>query len=62
MQMKDYDREELIDQFVDRILQDIDANTMHDLLAGSLTEKFNNMGDNELEDQIVEFYPELLGK
>ena len=53
-------RKELQDQLVQQMLDDMDLKTMTCLCYDYLNEGYDKYSDNELRNEVIEYYPELL--
>ena len=53
-------RKELQDAMVQQMLDDMDLKTMTQLCYEYLDESYDKYSDNELRNDIIEYYPELL--
>ena len=53
-------RNELIDQYVDRILDGMDWKDLAMIAGDALTANLNGYTDDELIGEIAEYYPDLL--
>jgi len=53
-------RKELQDAFILQLLDDMDLKTMTQLCYDYLDEGYDNYSDNELRNEVIEYYPELL--
>jgi hypothetical protein len=54
------DRKELQDQLVQQILDDMDLKTMMCLCYDYLMEGYDKYNDEELNEEVQQYYPELL--
>ena len=53
-------RSELQDQLIQQMLDDMDLKTMTQLCYDYLDEGYAKYSDNELRNEVIEYYPELL--
>ncbi len=53
-------RSELQDAFILQLLDDMDLKTMTCLCYDYLMEGYDKYSDNELRNEVIEYYPELL--
>jgi hypothetical protein len=53
-------REDLIAQYADRIVEGMDTETLVMYAIGQLMEDLRTMTDDDLTDEIEDFYPDLL--
>ncbi len=53
-------RKELQDQLIQQMLDDMDLKTMTQLCYDYLDEGYDKYSDNELRNEVIEYYPELL--
>jgi len=53
-------RKELQDAMIQEMLDDMDLKTMTQLCYEYLDEGYNKYSDNELRNEVIEYYPELL--
>ncbi len=53
-------RSALQDQLIQQMLDDMDLKTMTQLCYEYLDESYDKYSDNELRNDIIEYYPELL--
>jgi hypothetical protein len=53
-------RKELQDAMVQQMLDDMDLKTMTCLCYDYLMEGYDKYSDNELRNEVIEYYPELL--
>jgi hypothetical protein len=54
------DRKELQDALIQQMLDDMDLKTMTQLCYDYLDEGYAKYSDNELRNEVIEYYPELL--
>jgi hypothetical protein len=53
-------RSELQDQLIQQMLDDMDLKTMTQLCYDYLDEGYAKYSDNELRNEVIEYYPDLL--
>jgi len=53
-------RSELQDQLIRQMLDDMDLKTMTELCYDYLSEGYDKYSDNELRNEVIEYYPDLL--
>jgi hypothetical protein len=53
-------RKELQDQLVQQMLDDMDLKTVMSLCYDYMMEGYDKYSDNELRNEVIEYYPELL--
>jgi hypothetical protein len=53
-------RTELQDQLIRQMLDDMDLKTMTCLCYDYLSEGYDKYSDNELRNEVIEYYPDLL--
>jgi hypothetical protein len=53
-------RSALQDQLIQQMIDDMDLKTMTQLCYEYLEEGYNKYSDNELRNEVIEYYPELL--
>ena len=53
-------RSALQDQLIQQMLDDMDLKTMTQLCYEYLDESYDKYSDNELRNEVIEYYPELL--
>lgn len=56
----DKNRDEIIEQYVNTLVDNMDWDSLYELATESLTNSKDLMDNKALEDEILEFYPELL--
>ena len=54
------DRKELQDNMIQQILEDMDIKTMMAILYDNMSESYDKYSDEELMEEVKEYYPELL--
>lgn len=55
-----FDRELLIENYVEQIIDNMDNETMHCIVYETLVDNFSSYSDEELITVVTEYYPELL--
>ena len=53
-------RSELQDTMIQQILEDMDIKTMMAILYDNMNESYDKYSDEELMEEVKEYYPELL--
>jgi len=53
-------RSELQDNMIQQILDDMDIKTMMAILYDNMSESYDKYSDEELMEEVKEYYPELL--
>ena len=53
-------RSELQDNMIQQILEDMDIKTMMAILYDNMSESYDKYSDEELMEEVKEYYPELL--
>jgi hypothetical protein len=53
-------RKELQEQLVQQMLDDMDLKTVMSLCYDYMMEGYDKYSDNELRNEVIEYYPELL--
>ncbi len=56
----DFNRDELIENYVDRILDNMSTKDLMRIVGDQLEENLQSYSDEELIGEITEYYPELL--
>jgi hypothetical protein len=59
--MSDFNRQALIQEYVDRILDNMSTKDLMRIVGDQLEENFSTYSDEELLTEVEEYYPELLG-
>ena len=54
------DRDALQDSMIQQILDDMDIKTMMAILYDNMSESYDKYSDNELIEEVKEYYPHLL--
>jgi hypothetical protein len=58
--MPNFNREQLIEEYVDRILDNMSTKDLMRIVGDQLEENFTGYSDDELLSEVQEYYPELL--
>jgi hypothetical protein len=58
--MSDFNRNELIQEYVDRILDNMSTKDLMRIVGDQLEENLSTYSDDELLTEVQEYYPELL--
>ena len=53
-------RSELQDNMIQQILEDMDIKTMMSILYDNMSESYDKYSDEELKEEVKEYYPDLL--
>jgi len=56
----DMNRSELQDNMIQQILEDMDIKTMMAILYDNMSESYDKYSDEELMEEVKEYYPHLL--
>lgn len=59
--MPEMNRQALIEEYVDRILDNMSTKDLMRIVGDQLEENFSSYTDDELINEVTEYYPELLG-
>ena len=59
--MPDINRQQLIEEYVDRILDNMSTKDLMRIVGDQLEENLSTYSDEELITEVEEYYPELLG-
>lgn len=59
--MPEMNRQALIEEYVDRILDNMSTKDLMRIVGDQLEENFSSYTDEELVSEVTEYYPELLG-
>lgn len=59
--MPEINRQELIEEYVDRILEGMSIKDLMRIVGDQLEENFSTYSDEELITEVEEYYPDLLG-
>ncbi len=60
MIMPEMNRQELIENYVDRILEGMSTKDLMRIVGDQLEENFSTYSDDELITEVEEYYPDLL--
>jgi len=60
MIVTDKNRDEIIEQYVHNLVDNMSWDSLYELATEALTNSKDLMDNKALEDEILEFYPELL--
>lgn len=60
-EMPEMNREALIQEYIDRILDNMSTKELMMIVGDQLEENFSTYSDEELINEVTEYYPELLG-
>ena len=58
--MSDFNRQALIQEYVDRILDNMSTKDLMRIVGDQLEENFSTYSDFDLVSEVQEYYPELL--
>jgi hypothetical protein len=58
--MTDFNREQLISDYVDRVLDNMSTKDLMRIVGDQLEENLSGYSDDELLSEVGEYYPELL--
>ena len=58
--MSEINRQELIENYVDRILEGMSTKDLMRIVGDQLEENFSTYSDDELITEVEEYYPDLL--
>lgn len=58
--MSNFNRQQLIEEYVDRILDNMSTKDLMRIVGDQLEENFSTYSDDELITEVTEYYPELL--
>lgn len=54
-------RQELVEAYIDRVLDNMSTKDLIRIVADQLDENLSTYSDEELINEVTEYYPELLG-
>jgi hypothetical protein len=57
-----FNRDELISNYVDRVLENMSTKDLLRIVGDQLEENFNDYTDEELISEVQEYYPDLIEK
>jgi hypothetical protein len=60
-EMPEMNRDQLIEEYIDRILDNMSTKDLMRIVGDQLEENFSSYSDEELINEVTEYYPELLG-
>ena len=60
-EMSDFNRYQLIEEYIERILDNMSTKDLMRIVGDQLEENFSTYSDEELITEVTEYYPELLG-
>ena len=58
--LTDMNRSELQDNMIQQILEDMDIKTMMAILYDNMSESYDKYSDEELMEEVKEYYPHIL--
>ena len=58
--MSDFNRQELVEAYIDRILDNMSTKDLMRIVGDQLEENFSTYSDFDLVSEVQEYYPELL--
>lgn len=58
--MAEFNRDQIISDYVDRILDNMSTKDLMRIVGDQLEENFNSYSDEELIAEVTEYYPELM--
>ena len=59
--MSDFNRQELVEAYIDRVLDNMSTKDLTRIVGDQLEENLSTYSDEELLTEVEEYYPELLG-
>jgi len=59
--MPEMNRQELLDAYIDRILDNMSTKDLMRIVGDQIEENLSGYTDEELINEVTEYYPELLG-
>ena len=59
--MKNIDRDQLVEDYVQQIIESMDYKTMERFVYDTMVENLTDYTDEELITEVTDYYPELLG-
>lgn len=59
--MNVFNRQELVEAYIDRVLDNMSTKDLIRIVADQLDENLSTYSDEELINEVTEYYPELLG-
>lgn len=60
-EMPEINRQELLDAYIDRILDNMSTKDLMRIVGDQMEENLSSYTDEELINEVTEYYPELLG-
>ena len=60
-EMSDFNRQQLIEDYIERILDNMSTKDLMRIVGDQLEENFSTYSDDELITEVEEYNPELLG-
>jgi hypothetical protein len=58
--MSDFNRQELVEAYIDRVLDNMSTKDLIRIVADQIEENLSSYSDDELLTEVEEYYPELL--
>jgi methyltransferase-like protein len=59
--MPEINRQELVEAYIDRVLDNMSTKDLIRIVGDQLEENLSTYSDEELINEVTEYYPELLG-
>ena len=59
--MSDFNRQELVEAYIDRVLDNMSTKDLIRIVGDQLEENLSTYSDEDLISEVTEYYPELLG-
>lgn len=59
--MKNFDRDQLVEDYVQQMIEGMDYKTMECLVYDTLKDNLSSYTDEEILGEVADYYPELLG-
>lgn len=60
VKVTDKNRKEILDIYCNRLLDDMDFDTLYSFAYDMLKDNKEGLTDKQLEDQIIDYYPDIL--
>ena len=60
-EMPEMNRDQLIEEYIDRILDNMSTKDLMRIVGDQMEENLSSYTDEELINEVTEYYPELLG-
>jgi hypothetical protein len=60
-EMPEINRQELIESYLDRVLDNMSTKDLLRIVGDQLEENLSSYSDEELINEVMEYYPDLLG-